>query len=517
MDAVKLIGDVNQAAKDFHARKLWKRFTNYDCFAVRLAGCEETLLASVMGDAGEQYGLMLFRGSHAVESFAALTAPEGPGDDATEDMDMLSFSLETFGELDEEMQSFYRQAGIHPKFDEEVAEFVVKPANRQPRLPNEEDLKLLLRVTRAALVADRRKLLKPAELGDEQGICLLSIQDDSPTPDVSVRREHLRRGAPPAAHVFAASGVDLSGLERIEGTWLVATPSIPAGIEGDDRSMQILLAADQTGGMVVQAKPFFTGETAEAVEALVEAFRGRMPGAPRGLPAEIIFSNRRLCDAMGAALQGEGVRCIYEPVIPELQEIMADFLSHLEGDMPLAEPRSKEAGDGEVPASDDLAGWKEVDRRLSTRFADFLRNEDRLWSSRAVKRYFGDDDLDFYLDEHKHLGVIGAYATWGFVAYRPTRKSKTQAEKMLAKGLPEAEAMLLRARMESHPSIYRVADHDPHSGMVDLEDVLLGGGVTVHDQLLSENIDNNVFLVARAFAAGEYHFIDAAGPPLGYG
>jgi hypothetical protein len=106
---------------------------------------------------------------------------------------------------------------------------------------------------------------------------------------------------------------------------------------------------------------------------------------------------------------------------------------------------------------------------------------------------------------------------WAILDYRPNKTSQTQAEKILEEGLPEVEAILLRARMEACPTLYRVAGHDPKAGTIDLEDVLLGGVVTVHDQLMSENIENNVFFVARAFSAGGFHFVELAGPPLGAG
>jgi len=99
--------------------------------------------------------------------------------------------------------------------------------------------------------------------------------------------------------------------------------------------------------------------------------------------------------------------------------------------------------------------------------------------------------------------------------YRPTKTSKTLAEKLLTRGLPQAQEALLRARMEAHPSLYRVTGHDPQGGTVALQDVLLGGSVTVHDQLMSENIDDGVFFAARTFPAGRFHFLEPAGPPLG--
>jgi hypothetical protein len=170
-----------------------------------------------------------------------------------------------------------------------------------------------------------------------------------------------------------------------------------------------------------------------------------------------------------------------------------------------------------VPVPDDLLGWKEADRRLTERFAEYLQFEERLWTSRAVKRYFDSDNLEYFLKKHKERAVVQAYTAWGILDYRSTKTSKTQAEKMLAEGLPEPEAILLRARMEAFPTLYRVANHNPKAGTIDLEDILLEGRVTVNDLLMSENIQNNLFLSGRTFPVGHFHFIELAGPPLGPG
>jgi len=170
-----------------------------------------------------------------------------------------------------------------------------------------------------------------------------------------------------------------------------------------------------------------------------------------------------------------------------------------------------------VPAPDDLMGWKEADCRLAGRFAEYLQFKDRLWSPRAVRRYFDDDNLEYFFKKHKERAVVQAYTAWGILDYRPTKASKTHAEKMLAESLPEPEAILLRARMEAFPTLYRVAGHNPKSGTINLEDILLGGDVTVHDLLMSENIQNSLFLSGRTFPVGCFHFIELAGPPLGPG
>ena len=150
---------------------------------------------------------------------------------------------------------------------------------------------------------------------------------------------------------------------------------------------------------------------------------------------------------------------------------------------------AKHKWNSKMPAPDDLKGWKETDSWLSQRFAEHLQFEDRLWSSRAAKRYFDDDNLEYFFKEHQERAVVQAYTAWGILDYRPNKTSKTHAEKMLEEGLPEPEATLLRARMEAYPTLYRVAGHNPKAGTIDLEDVLLGGMVTVHDLLMSENIE----------------------------
>ena len=168
-----------------------------------------------------------------------------------------------------------------------------------------------------------------------------------------------------------------------------------------------------------------------------------------------------------------------------------------------------------VPPPDDLAGWKEADLRLTGRFAECLQSESRLRSPRAVKRYFDDDNLEYFFRKHKDRAVVQAYTAWGILDYRPTKTSKTQAEKMLGESLPEPEAILLRARMEAFPTLYRVANHNPKAGTIDLEDILLGDEVTVHDLLMSQSIENNLFLSGRTFPVGRFHFIELGGPPLG--
>lgn len=53
MERKDIVREVLQAASEFNSRKFWKRFTNSDCFGVRIEGEDELMLGVVLGDAGE--------------------------------------------------------------------------------------------------------------------------------------------------------------------------------------------------------------------------------------------------------------------------------------------------------------------------------------------------------------------------------------------------------------------------------------------------------------------------------
>ena len=518
MERKDIIRDVLQAAGEFNSRKLWKRFTNYDCFGVRIAGEDELMLGVVLGDAGEEYGLSLFRGAQAAASLAAILDAEGPGDDALEDMDMLGFSMEEFGNLPPDAQTLLREADQHPRYDEPVPHFLAKPSGQQGRVPDESELILLGLVLQAVVEADKKKLLRPARLEDPEGICVVNIRREAAAPQVSVARERWTQEASPTTVPLLATSQDLGSLPRLDATWLVGMPALPAGIEGDDRAMQMLLVVDDTEELILQGRPVFSGDLRDAANSLVETFRGKGLRKVQGLPRKIVFSSRKLFNAMVPVLEPLGVKCGYTATIPKLRDLMAEFYDLADNQpVPFDDADRSNTEEVQVPVPDDLKGWKEADLRLYGRFTQDLRSDRRLRSTRAIKRYFNDDDLDHYAQEHERQGVLAACMAWSILDYRPNKVSKTHAERMLAKGLPEVEAILLRARMEACPTLYRVAGHNSKAGTIDLEDVLLGGSVTVHDQLLSENIENNLFFAARVFPAGRFHFVELAGPPLGAG
>lgn len=506
-----VVRELMQAVSAFQERKLWKRFTNFDCFGVRVPGLADLLLASVMGEGGEQFGLWLLRGPGAVESLRELVGESTGGDDQIEAMDFLSYSMAPFGTLSSQAQDFYRAVGIYPRHDEEVSDLMIKPPYRQVRLPADGELVLLTRVLQAALVADRRKLLEPARVDDRKGICVVTLGPDAENVLASVTRELPPPPPAPVRSVITAP-LNLTGVALLAATWLIGTVPVPARIEDDDRSARTLLVAEEVSNRILHTHLYCAENIPDVVAALATWFSQAQPGGKRRIARQMVFSNRSLHDAVAPALEAAGVHFRFVPAIPQLLDIAEELLSTFVDN---AEAFADAGAPAPVPAPDDLAGWKRVDRRLAERFRDHLWEGRRMLAARPVTRYFDADDFDEQLQAHEQRGVAMAYAAWCALDYRPTKKQPTFAEKLLAAGLPEAEALLLRARMEAPPTIYRVARCDPPAGAVDVEDVLLGGTVRVYDQLLSENIEPDLYLVGRTFPAGQFHFFEPAGPPLG--
>jgi len=518
MDAMpkdSLVRTVYEAAVEFDGRRFWEEFSNFDCFAARVPGEDAPVLGVVMGQAGEQFGLSLYRGPQAPVHLAIMQSDEGPGDDYFEVMDMVGFTMDIFAELPPEAQAVLREADLHPRFNEPAPHFIVKRPGHQPRRPDESELRLLLFALRGALQADQRGQFHPGSLDTREGVPTLLLGGDPRQPELSVTRERFETRPEARVLEFPSERPNLDNLPRLDSTWLVGLPPTPTQVEGDDRSFQLLLVVDDDFETALQTRLVSAAEAGEASGALFDTMKGDNSFGLEGLPGTIIFSSRKLFNETAAILEGTGVKCRYKPSIPKLRRVMSELEDFMERGAPPEFEDTPVSGASGVPAPGDLAGWKEADRRLARRFAECFRSEDRLMSSRAVKRYFGDDDLEYYFGAHEDQAVVMAYTAWGVLDYRPTKRSETLAEKMLSRGLPEAEARLLQARMEAHPTLYRVDDHDPRAGTIDMQDVLLGGSVTIHDQLMSENIDNGVLFAARACPAGRFHFVVPAGPPLG--
>ncbi|MBN2377682.1 MAG: hypothetical protein JXD22_14890, partial [Sedimentisphaerales bacterium] len=184
-----------------------------------------------------------------------------------------------------------------------------------------------------------------------------------------------------------------------------------------------------------------------------------------------------------------------------------------------------------VPAGDDLAGWKKIERILGKRISERVKVAG-LFTEALFRQYFGCKRAEYLAKEYECMSVVHAFMEWLVYDYRPVlrsekkkrkdknrhrhssvRRGKTLAEKMLASGLSTAEARLLETCMQANPSLFRITGVTSGSA-VTVEDIILGGEYVIHDKMLSECVQADQFLTGRVFPVGQFHFFSPAGPPL---
>ena len=71
-----------------------------------------------------------------------------------------------------------------------------------------------------------------------------------------------------------------------------------------------------------------------------------------------------------------------------------------------------------MPAPDDLAGWKAVDRSLGHRINDRIRSSG-LVTPALFRRYFGCKKVEYLLEEYKDWSADHAFVEWLVNDYRP--------------------------------------------------------------------------------------------------
>jgi hypothetical protein len=167
---------------------------------------------------------------------------------------------------------------------------------------------------------------------------------------------------------------------------------------------------------------------------------------------------------------------------------------------------------GAVPANEDVEKWTEWDVELIWRGVQHYNEEGH--TRRAVIRYFGDEQTaQDWLVVHADEALLHCYAEWFWMDYRPTRRSQTHAEKLMEQDLPQPERRLLEARLQSHPTIHRIAEiRDAETVLLD--DVLMESEVTVHCPALVREGEEDMYFCARAYAAGSYNFLALCGPKI---
>jgi len=506
----RLYRETVAAAEAFHARKLWREFANDDSFAVAVPGEEHPLFASIMGQAGEEFGLLLLRGPEALACLMDLLDRDPQDRDLSDKAAFLSFSMGRYDETPPFGRSFLAKARFVGRGSSIVPCFMVVDAGRQPRAPSRGEVEKLLYALKGILKAIDAGMLTRAPLRPGKETPTLVIGGDPLDPEVSMEFRRFSATGARTGALSAMSPRDLSGLPRLPACWLIGCPILPVSIANDDRTVRMALVVEDGSGLILVGDPV-QGGVPEALERICDAFHGENTQKTRGIPEEVLVANRELFNALWPVLDPLGVQCRYEPALPLLDQVLHSLGEWCDGSEAEAELACEESD--AVPAADHLEGWKSCDSRLCRRAQARLARQGGA-PDRAISRYFGDIETgEALLQDAEDVFPCMCFFEWLWLDYRATKKSMTLAETMLAGPLPRAERLLLETRLKAIPSVFKVQSIQKGASL-GLLDVLFGGEATLHDKALSESAVEDMSFPARVFPAGDFHFASPLGPPL---
>jgi len=498
------------AAFAFHARKLWLEYEHDECFALVVPGEEHPMFACTMGQRGQEFGLVVFRGPAAAASLLNLVQRDARDVDIPDEAAFMGFSMTRYEDAPPAGRSFLAKAGFAGRRADEVPFFIAKDAGRDPRKVTLKEAGSLLYVLKGTLKARDAGMLVPRPLRAGEETLTLIVSGDPLDPEVTTEFRRLASQRPPSVAPLSQLRAELRDLPRIPNRWLIGCPVMPVSIGTDDRTVRMVLVVDEGSVMIVVGRPA-QGGIPEAVELVCGAFRGENELKVRGIPAEVLIANQELFHALSPVLDSLGVRCRYEPAMPLLNAVLQGFVRHLEGG-----EHEPEDGEGEmesVPRPDDLEEWKRCDASLYLRAQARLRDIPAS-ADKALARYFGSADAgDRFLGNPDDPFASMCFFEWFWQDYRRKEKSQTLAEKMLSEELPKPQGLLLEARIRATPSIYKVERIERGISLT-LLDVLFGGEVVLHDKSLSQSAMPDISFPARVFPAGSFHFGAPLGPPL---
>lgn len=310
----------------------WDRLGGEDSFAVRVPGESYPLAVSVLGAAGEEYGLSMLRGPSATGQIEVINT--GAKCDPSK-MDLMLLSLEKYKKIPDELRRFYKRAGIRPEPGAMVPMFFVKRPYEIAREPNLEEVEALLYLINGVITAIERGLLREGETITPKGLLTLKLSGNPLSPETDVAdnctESKFEELAPPTLLIDRK---ELKRLPVLNETWVVACRTMPMSVQGIADEIRVLITVDERSGMVLDT------EIVHGVEAIIQSARhlvdvilGKKVGAAfngkkrTGRPRGIVFVDSELYEILGGQLSEAGITSDFTPQTPPMMQEALDSLT----------------------------------------------------------------------------------------------------------------------------------------------------------------------------------------------
>lgn len=479
------------AAEEFCELEPWTFFEPDDFFVLHTPESDEPLLGSVIGQSGLERGLMLLRGSEAGEQMGDIL--DGGGETVMREARMIGFSLTRLADIAPQERSLLKKAGFPGRRESLVPGFVVGDPMTEPRGMRPDEAREMLYVLRGFLKALDTGELDVADLGWAQPT--IKIEGDPTDPDVSVTLADLDAREDGDAEDEEDEDVeewdDDEGDEAEEGAVIARFKASEAN-DGTEYGRTWLLgmtALGDTGGrpggwgaglmdLDSQELRGMTPLPELAPETLVPWVQGVLAATPHGQkPRVLLVSDRDVATWLRPALAVQRVRCEFDDTVAFASE-MAESSQGIPDGPETRPPTIVLPGEARPSAmAVESIHFQVADLWDDARHEMAARD---LPSDRSIKRYFGEIEVasDLLDDRGPSESLPQACLdNWLWFYYRATKRSKTIAERLLERGLPEEDEHLLRALAETAPTVWRVEETSADGAV--FRDVLSAKTVTV--------------------------------------
>lgn len=499
------------ASFELHRRRLWLEFPADAPFLIRVADEPYPIVASIIGHAGNDYGLVLMRDPDA---FPRIVRALRDGDERRSDREeasVLSVAMDALGQIPVDIRKVLDAAGFHAR-REALAPFILsKPSGEAPRATSRAEQRLLLTCLRGVMSAQETGELAPFSLDTRrQRIQQLTIEGDWREPKTQVQVVPWPQPVPTgSAAPRRLLDVDHDIPLRAE-RWIAGLlPGFVTELHPGEHTA-VFAVLDETNDRLLAMKLIDPDQIEDIVDALSDAMNGVSHEFGARRPREIVFVDAGLEEHLAAELHSLGIDTSTNPVHAQFSALAADAEEKLS--LVVQATAAEEPRRATTPTT--IEDWREADRLL-TGFLLSQIDGGRGISDRAWARYFGSKRVaDEVMRELARWQPFVSLAEWYYADYRATKKSKTLLERLRDdRTTTSLQRSLIEARMAARLSIYRIDAAEPGSHL-SVEDIFDGTRLKIQERAFSGCGVEGLFVPMRVVRNGDWNFMFLAGPPI---
>lgn len=497
------------AAFELHSRRLWQSTESDAVFLVRIPDERQPLAATIIGHSGTDYGMVIAAGAGAWPHMLSFVTEAGHRLTDSAQATILAITMEPPSKLPPPFRALLDDAGFSSR--EGLAPFAMAVVgNRPPQPLHRSQLRTLLTVIRAVLASHDAGEFHPTA-ADFSVRRVLELRVEGSGRDRTVKTTAVSwpddtRSMEPERSKWTPSARELPRIDERWSAGFVLQQGVNRTVDG----VTLLVVLRKPDGEVLGTTILGGDRMDGASELLANIFSGQARNdGVRGLPREIVFGD----DALAGECRADLVKLGVAVSVDHGDETLMLLEREMNADLDRGAASLDRAPPAVSPPT-SLEEWKAADRA----FTGFLTESTSLTDARAKRamtRYFGSQQkTSSVLSELASYQPLIAFLEWFVADYRPTKRSKTALESLLAtQTLEPWQRQLIDARRNARLSVFRVEETEPGSHFV-VEDVLDGSRHTVHDRALSGALNEGLCIPLRLATVDRWTFPLLGGPPL---